>query len=77
MKATIQKWGNSLGVRIPGFIAKDLSLEHGSSVEIMEEGNKIIIQPKKTRGLKEALELITEENIHKEQFDVSAGDEAL
>ena len=77
MKATIQKWGNSLGVRIPGFIAKELSLEHGSPVEIMQADNRIIIEPKKTKGLKEALQLITEENIHKEQFDLSAGDETL
>jgi antitoxin MazE len=77
MQATIQKWGNSLGIRIPGFIAKDLSLKNGSSVEILEEDNRIIIQASKKKTLKEILELVTEENIHSEQFSVSAGKELL
>ena len=77
MQATIQKWGNSLGIRIPSLIAKDLSLKNGSSVEILEEDNRIIIQASKKRTLKEILELVTEENIHGEQFSVSAGKELL
>jgi len=77
MQATIQKWGNSLGVRIPSFIAKDLSLKNGSSVEIIEEDNKIIIQTSKKKTLKEILELVTPENIHEEQFSVPAGKELL
>jgi len=77
MQATIQKWGNSLGIRIPSLIAKDLSLKNGSSVEILEEDNRIIIQASKKKTLKEILELVTEENIHSEQFSVSAGKELL
>jgi len=77
MQATIQKWGNSLGIRIPGYIAKDLSLKNGSSVEILEEDNRIIIQASKRPSLKEVLELVTAENIHGEQFSVSAGKELL
>ncbi len=77
MQATIQKWGNSLGIRIPSLIAKDLSLKNGSSVEILEEDNRIIIQASKKKTLKEILELVTEENIHSEQFSISAGKELL
>ena len=77
MQATIQKWGNSLGVRIPSFIAKELFLKNGSSVEILEEGDRIIIQPSKKKTLKEVLELITEENLHEEQFSIPAGKEIL
>jgi len=77
MQATIQKWGNSLGIRIPSFIAKDLALKNGSSVEIIEEDDKIIIQASKRRTLKEILELVTDENIHTEQFGISAGKELL
>ena len=77
MQATIQKWGNSLGVRIPGFIAKDLSLKNGSSVEILEENDRIIIQASKKKTLKEILDLITEENIHEELFNIPAGKEIL
>jgi antitoxin component of MazEF toxin-antitoxin module len=34
MKATIQKWGDSLGIRIPKVIAMDLGLVNGSEVEL-------------------------------------------
>jgi antitoxin MazE len=77
MKATIQKWGNSLGIRIPSYMAKDLLLENGSSVEILEEDNRIIIQPKNSKKLQDILSEITDENIHGEQFNVSAGRELL
>lgn len=77
MQATIQKWGNSLGVRIPSFIAKDLELKNGTSVEIREEDNKIIIQATGKKTLREILALVTEENIHSEQFSLPAGKELL
>jgi antitoxin MazE len=77
MKATIQKWGNSLGIRIPSHIAKDLSLINGSPVEIIEEDNRIIIQPKNKNKLHDILNLITDENIHSEQFNIPMGKELL
>ena len=77
MQATIQKWGNSLGIRIPSLIAKDLALKNGSSVEILEEDSRIIIQASKKKTLKEILELVTAENIHSERFSISAGKELL
>ena len=77
MQATIQKWGNSLGIRIPSFIAKNLALKNGSSVEILEEDDRIIIQASKKKSLKEILELVTDENIHSEQFSIAAGKELL
>jgi antitoxin MazE len=66
MKATIQKWGNSLGVRIPSIMAKDLMLEHGSEVELIEEDDRIIIQPPKAPRLEDLLKAINESNIHEE-----------
>ncbi len=77
MKATIQKWGNSLGVRIPSMMAKDLMLEHGSEVELIEEDNRIIIQPQRGPRLEELLEAINESNIHEEvKTDGPRGNEA-
>ena len=58
-------------------MAKDLLLENGSSVEILEEDNRIIIQPKNRKRLQDILAMITDENIHEEQFSVSAGKELL
>jgi antitoxin MazE len=77
MQATIQKWGNSLGVRIPSLMAKDLALKNGSSVEILEEDNRIIIQASRKKSLQDVLALVTDENIHDEQFSTSAGKELL
>jgi len=43
MQTVVQKWGNSLGNRIPALYTKDLELKNGSSVEISEEEGKLII----------------------------------
>ena len=66
METVIKKWGNSLGVRIPGFIVKDLSLKDGSFVEIEEEGDKIVIKQKKKVDLNEMLKNIDINNLHGE-----------
>ncbi|MEI6385578.1 MAG: AbrB/MazE/SpoVT family DNA-binding domain-containing protein [Spirochaetota bacterium] len=77
MQATIQRWGNSLGIRIPGHMAKELALKNGSSVEILEDGENIIIKPSKKPNLEDLLALVTDENIHEEEFALPAGREAL
>ena len=64
MEAKIQKWGNSLGVRIPIGISKELSLENGSIVDIAEKNNQIVIKPKRKPSLNELLSKVTDENIH-------------
>ncbi|MBI9102624.1 MAG: AbrB/MazE/SpoVT family DNA-binding domain-containing protein [Spirochaetales bacterium] len=66
MEAKIQKWGNSLGIRIPMPILKDLSLKNGSVVEIEEENNRIVIQPSKKVELKSLLRKISDDNLHSE-----------
>ena len=66
MKATIQKWGNSLGIRIPSMMAKNLMLENGSGVELIEESGKITILPNKILRLENLLEEINETNVHAE-----------
>ena len=66
METIIKKWGNSLGIRIPNTIIKELSLENGSHVEIYEEADRIIIKPKNSDALKLLLNQITPENIHEE-----------
>jgi len=73
MKATIQKWGNSLAIRIPKNITKDTRVSEGSSIDIMIENGKIILSPgKKEYFLKELIKKITIENIHSE---ISTGDQ--
>lgn len=66
MKATIQKWGNSLGIRIPKVIADDLKLQNGSEVELLEDSDKIIIQPYRKPKLDDLLSQVNDENLHGE-----------
>ena len=72
MKATIQKWGNSLAIRIPKNITKDSRVSEGSNIDIMVENGKIILSPSPIEySLKELLKNVTNENIHSE---ISTGD---
>ena len=66
MKAVVKKWGNSLGIRIPNIIARELSLKDGSCVDINDIGQEIIISPIKKNRLSEMVSKINEENLHKE-----------
>jgi antitoxin MazE len=63
MQTVVQKWGNSLGIRIPSSYVKDFNLKNGSLVDIVEEEGKIVIVPKRI-SLNELLEKVTEENRH-------------
>ena len=66
MEAVVKKWGNSLGIRIPNLIVRELSLKDGSFVDINDKGNKIVIKPIQKKSLSEMLDLINEQNIHEE-----------
>ena len=69
MEVTIQKWGNSLAIRIPGSYAKDISLQQGTTVDLIKEKDKLVIMPKKPGlKLKNLLAKITADKIHKEEF---------
>lgn len=63
MQTVVQKWGNSLGIRIPSLYVKELNLKRGNRVEITEENGKIVIVPGR-RNLDEMLAEITENTRH-------------
>lgn len=63
MQTHIQKWGNSLGLRIPMQVAKQLKLHQGSPVIIEIEKGKIVIQSPKY-SLDMMLKEITPKNRH-------------
>jgi len=44
MIATIQKWGNSQGVRLPKILLDDLNMSEGNEVEILKRDNFIVIK---------------------------------
>ena len=68
MKVQIQKWGNSLALRIPKAFAVESNVTGGSTVEVSMENGNIIVKPiKESRyTLEELLEGITDENLHGE-----------
>lgn len=47
MTATISKWGNSKGLRLPKEIVNNLHLAIGDVVNIFVEDNRVIIEPRK------------------------------
>jgi antitoxin MazE len=63
MKTVVQKWGNSLGIRIPSLYVKQFDLKGGSSVEIFEDNGKLVILPKKNT-LEALLSQVKEDNKH-------------
>lgn len=69
MNATVQKWGNSLALRIPSSVAKDLQVRQGSAVEVAVEDGKLIVKPAKKRkaSLAQLLKGVTKDNLHSEQ----------
>lgn len=68
MQGHIQKWGNSLGLRIPMQLAKQLGLHEGSLVVIEIEDDRIIIRPTKY-NLDMMLKDITSKNKHHQILD--------
>ena len=79
MKVQIQKWGNSLALRIPKSFAVESNIGQGSTVEVSLENGKIIVFPvaEPEFSLDELLEKVTPENLHGEtDTGSSVGQEA-
>jgi antitoxin MazE len=69
MRAQVQKWGNSLAVRIPKAYAVDLGLAHDTAVELALEDGCLVVRPSRQvrYNLRELLDGVTMENLHFEQ----------
>ncbi len=68
MLVKVQKWGNSIALRIPKSFAKQISVEKGSSVDLSVQDGKLVIEPVKQESyeLKELLSEVKETNLHQE-----------
>ncbi len=49
MATTVQKWGNSLGIRLPKSIAEQVKIREGTVVEFDASGGILTIRPKRRR----------------------------
>lgn len=66
MTATLQKWGNSQGIRIPKQIIKDLSLKENDILSIDRIDNTIVLKKEKVhKSLKDRLEEFYDKPISK------------
>ncbi len=65
MTATIQKWGNSLALRIPQAVAKQIHVQEGDPVvlKVGASGLTVKAAPKRLK-LDDLLEMVTPENLH-------------
>ena len=63
----IQRWGNSLGIRIKKSIAEEIQLKENSEVDITVSGDQLILTPVSPRyTLEDLIDGITQENLHSE-----------
>ena len=65
MTATIQKWGNSLALRIPLPLAKQINVQEGDSVALKVSAAGLTVKPLPKRpSLDDMLAQVTPENLH-------------
>lgn len=79
MITRIQKWGNSLALRIPKSFAVEAGLKQNASVQIILQDGKLVVLPlpEKPNSLDDLLAEVTEQNLHHEFNTGSAvGNEA-
>lgn len=73
MATTIQKWGNSLAVRIPKAFADEVGLEYGTVIELQIVDGQLVIKliEKPIYELNALLAQVTDDNLH---LEVDTGD---
>jgi antitoxin MazE len=67
MEVRVQKWGNSLAVRLPKPVAIDAKLEEGSVIDVRVVEGKLVAEPVGPRyALEDLLRCIKKGNLHGE-----------
>jgi antitoxin MazE len=66
MITKIQKWGNSLGLRIPKGVARGVRVREGTTVMLAVSNGRLVVAPLETRGyeLETLLAGVTRKNLH-------------
>lgn len=66
MNTSVQKWGNSLALRLPSALAKDLGLKKGSMVELAVVDGALVVKAagRKRYSLSTLLRGVTRSNLH-------------
>ncbi len=68
MKTRVQKWGNSLALRIPKSFADEAGIRANAPVELSLRGGALVVKPvaPSPLTLEELLRGVTEENLPRE-----------
>jgi antitoxin MazE len=68
VRVQVQKWGNSLALRIPKPFAQDAGVREGTTVHLSVSEGRLVAAPIRTRKvrLKELLAGVTKANLHGE-----------
>ena len=68
MKTVLQKWGNSLALRIPRTVAAEIAVGAGHAVDVQVNKGRIVVSPvtKKRYDLADLVSGITARNRHAE-----------
>jgi antitoxin MazE len=68
VQTRIQKWGNSLGLRIPRSFAQEAGVGPGSEVDLSVKDGDLVVRParRRTYQLKDLLRRVTAKNLHDE-----------
>jgi len=67
MTTAIQKWGNSLALRIPSAVARQIRVENGDAVELSVESGALTIRAARPRyKLVDLVKGIHPDNSHEE-----------
>jgi antitoxin MazE len=79
VQATVAKWGNSLGLRIPRDVAARIGLTEGARVDIetTDDGRIIVTRSRRRFTLEELVAGMTPDREHPLEDDGPAGDEKL
>ena len=66
MRLRVQKWGNSLALRIPAAFARETGIGSGAEVDLTLDDGRLIITPSSfgPYSLTELLDGVTEDNRH-------------
>ena len=55
MRAQVSKWGNSLAIRLPKAVVESLAVHEGEAVDLVIEGDTLVIRAPRSRYTLEAL----------------------
>jgi antitoxin MazE len=68
MRTKVQKWGNSLAVRIPKSFAEEAGVSAGSEVQLTVRDDGLLVRPARARRpkLRDLLRGVTRSNRHGE-----------